>query len=77
MGMAEDWTRFIEVVDTLDEPDQYPPGVHIYTDSKQPRLTLPSEDRRVAAFYSYTETWSAESLVRLAKLEECAGIKIS
>lgn len=64
-------------VGTLDEPDQHPPGVHIYTDSKQPWVILPSEGRAVAAFYNYTEIWSAESLVRLAKLEQCAGIKIS
>src|SRR5260221_10330975 len=32
--------RFIRV-GTLDEPNQFPPDVHIYTQSKQPWIVLP------------------------------------
>lgn len=76
MGGLREHIRFIRV-GTLDEPDQYPPDVHIFTCSKQPWVILPKADRRVEVFYDFKETWSPESMDRLAKIEESAGITIS
>lgn len=76
MGGLRKHIQFIRV-GTLDNPDQFPPDVHIFTGSKQPWVILPKEDRRVDVFYDFKEIWSPESLERLAKIEECAGIKIS
>lgn len=76
MGGLRERIRFIRV-GTLDDPDQLPPDVHIFTCSKQPWVILPKEDRRVEVFYEFKETWSPESMERLAKIEESAGIRIS
>jgi len=76
MGGLREHIRFIRV-GTLDEPDQFPPDVHIFTCSKQPWVLLPKEDRRVEVFYEFKETWSPESMERLAKVEDSAGIRIS
>lgn len=76
MGGLRKHIRFIRV-GTLDDPDQYPPNVHIYTGSKQPWVILPKNDRKVKQFYKFAETWSPASLERLAKVEETAEIKIS
>ncbi len=76
MGGLRERIRFIRV-GTLDEPDQFPPGIHIFTSSKQPWVLLPKADRRVEVFYEFKETWSTESMERLARIEESAGITIS
>ncbi len=72
-GPLRKFIRFIRV-GTLDDPDQFPPDVHIYTSSKQPWVELPKDDRRTEAFYELNDTWSAESLERMAKLKISAGI---
>lgn len=76
MGGLRERIRFIRV-GTLSDPDQFSPDVHIYTGSQQPWVILPRKDRRVEAFYEFKEIWSPESLIRLAKIEDSAGIKIS
>jgi hypothetical protein len=76
MGGLRKHIRFIRV-GTLDEPDKFPPDVHIYTCSKQPWVVLPEKDRRVREFYEFGQTWSPSSLERLEKIEEATGIKIS
>lgn len=76
MGGLRKHIRFIRV-GTLDDPDQLPPDVHIFTSSKQPWVILPKEDARVDVFYDFKETWSPESLERLEKIKKCAGTKIS
>lgn len=76
MGGLRKHIRFIRV-GTLDDPDQFPPDVHIYTSSKQPWVTLPENDPRVERFYEFSTTWSPASLKRLSEIEEYAGIKIS
>ena len=76
MGGLRRHIRFVRV-GTLDDPDQYPPDVHIYTCSKQPWVILPKRDRRVNEFYKFAETWSPASLERLSEIEATAGIKIS
>jgi len=55
-------------VGTLDEPDQFPPGVHIFVESKQPWVTLPSGARAFDQYYKSREVWSAESLARRGAL---------
>ena len=76
MGGLREHIRFVRV-GTLDDPDQFPPDVHIYTSSKQPWVTLPVNDPRVERFYEFRTTWSPASLNRLSQIEEYAGIKIS
>lgn len=76
MGGLRNRIRFIRV-GTLDDPDQYPPDVHIYTGSKQPWVILPNGDRAVEEFYKFALTWSPASLERLTRIEASAGIKIS
>ncbi len=76
MGGLRERIRFIRI-GTLDDPDQFPPDVHIYTRSKQPWVILPKEDRWVEVFYEFEETWSPKSLERLARIKESAGIMVS
>ena len=58
-----DAVRFIRV-GTLDDPDRFPPDIHIYTSSKQPWVILPPGARAVPEFYELETTWSPESLER-------------
>ena len=58
-----DRVNFVRV-GTLDEPDQFPPDVHIYTESKQPWVVLPPGARAFEQYYKSREVWSAASLVR-------------
>lgn len=55
-------------VGTLDEPDRFPPDVHIYTQSKQPWVVLPTGARAFSEYYVSREVWSAESLARRQRL---------
>ncbi len=55
--------RFVRV-GTMDNPDLYPPDIHIYTSSKQPWVTLPADARAVPEFYGLDAVWPAESLER-------------
>jgi hypothetical protein len=61
--------RFVRV-GTLDEPDRLPPDIHIFTSSKQPWLTLPTDAKVVAEFYDLQSTWSAASLERRRAMRE-------
>jgi hypothetical protein len=51
-------------VGTLDEPDRFPPDVHIYAESRQPWMVLPSGARVFSQYYDSREVWSAASLER-------------
>jgi hypothetical protein len=51
-------------VGTLDEPDSWPPDIHIYTASKQPWVILPHGTPAVAAYYKASEHWPSASLQR-------------
>jgi hypothetical protein len=55
--------RFVRV-GTLDEPDRFPPDIHIFTESKQPWVVLPAGARAVPQYYNSKEVWSAASLER-------------
>jgi hypothetical protein len=64
---AGDVLDFVRV-GTLDEPDRFPPDIHIYTASKQPWVVLPPGSTAVPAYYKSSELWSKESLERRAVL---------
>jgi hypothetical protein len=64
---AGDLIRFVRV-GTLDEPDRWPPDIHIYTASKQPWLVLPPGTPAVAGYYRASEHWPRASLDRRAAL---------
>jgi len=63
MGGIKELIRFIRV-GTLDDPDQLPPDVHIFTSTKQPWVNLPADDLVVNEFYDYEKTWTKENLER-------------
>jgi hypothetical protein len=62
-GGAGDLVRFVRV-GTLDEPDNFPPDIHIFTMSKQPWVVLPSDKPAVREYYDTKEIWPEESLAR-------------
>jgi len=59
--------RFVRV-GTLDEPDAFPPDIHIFTASKQPWMVLPAAIPAVTQYYKAAEYWPKESLERRALL---------
>jgi hypothetical protein len=66
-GGGGDLVRFVRV-GTLDEPDRWPPDIHIYTRSKQPWVALPPGAIAVDAYYESKKYWPPESLARRAAL---------
>jgi hypothetical protein len=62
-GGLGDVMSFVRV-GTLDEPDRFPPEVHIYTESKQPWVVIPTGARFFPQYYQSREVWSAASLAR-------------
>jgi hypothetical protein len=58
---AGDAVRFVRV-GTLDEPDRFPPDIHIFTASKQSWIVLPPNILAVAGYYKASELWPKESL---------------
>ena len=63
---AGDAIRFVRV-GTLDDPDQLPPDIHIFTSSKQPWVVLPAGTAAVAEYYDSRRYWPAASLERRAR----------
>lgn len=55
--------RFVRV-GTLDDPDRLPPDVHIFTQSKQPWVTLPPGIPAFAEFYERDKLWPQAALAR-------------
>jgi hypothetical protein len=55
--------RFVRV-GTLDEPDRFPPDIHIFTSSKQPWVVLPPGTPAVEEYYDRKQFWPEESLER-------------
>ena len=66
-GGAGDAIRFIRV-GTLDNPDAFPPDIHIFTSTKQPWVVIPPGVPAVPEYYKSSEMWPAESLARRAKV---------
>ncbi len=64
---AGDGIRFVRV-GTLDEPDRLPPDIHIFTESKQPWVVLPTGVAAVPEYYDRKEYWPKDSLERRARL---------
>ena len=62
-----DAVRFVRV-GTLDEPDRFPPDIHIFTASKQPWVVLPPNIPAVVEYYKASELWPKESLERRTAL---------
>jgi hypothetical protein len=60
---AGDKLKFLRV-GTLDDPDAFPPDVHIFTASKQPWVVLPQGTPAVPEYYKSSELWPAASLER-------------
>jgi hypothetical protein len=60
---AGDKLSFVRV-GTLDDPDQLPPDIHIFTASKQPWVMLPPGKPAVPEYYKSSEHWPQESLLR-------------
>jgi hypothetical protein len=64
-------------VGTLDEPDHFPPDIHIFTASKQPWVVLPPGATAVPEYYDLRHHWPPESLARgqvlRAKAKAAAG----
>jgi len=60
---AGDAVRFVRV-GTLEDPDRYPPEIHIFTASKQPWVVLPPGTPAVEEFYDRERYWPADSLAR-------------
>jgi hypothetical protein len=54
-------------VGTLDTPSALKPDVHIFTRSKAPWLTLPTEVRKFEGAYQLNKVWPAEKLERLSR----------
>jgi hypothetical protein len=59
--------RFVRV-GTLDDPDAFPPDIHIFTSTKQPWVVLPPGVPAVPEYYESSELWPKESLARRAKV---------
>jgi hypothetical protein len=64
-GGGGDAIRFVRV-GTLDDPDRWPPDVHIFTQSKQPWVVLPVGVPAFTEYYKSAELWPAQSLARRA-----------
>ena len=59
--------KFLYVrVGTLEDPDQCPPDIHIFTESRQPWVKLADDVPAVAQFYDRDTTWPAASIARRA-----------
>ena len=65
-GMG-DLASFVRV-GTLDDPDRFPPDVHIFTASKQPWVLLPEGVPAVPEYYDREQLWPRASLERRAAL---------
>jgi hypothetical protein len=61
-GMGS-FIKFIRV-GTLDQPDCLAPDIHIFTESKQPWIILPTGMPAVTEYYDRAKYWPAESLAR-------------
>ena len=64
-GGGGDRFRFVRV-GTLDNPDEFPPDIHIFTQSKQPWVVLPPGALAVPEYYDSSVTWPKASLERRA-----------
>jgi hypothetical protein len=66
-GKIGDLVLFVRV-GTLDEPDAFPPDIHIYTTSKLPWVPLDPRIPAVPEYYDAVDHWPKASLERRATL---------
>jgi hypothetical protein len=59
--------RFVRV-GTLEDPDAFPPDIHIFTESKQPWVVLDGSVPVMAEYYDRTKYWTQENLARRQKV---------
>jgi len=71
LGLGPDFS-FVRV-GTLDDPDQCPPEVHIYTDSKQAWVNIDDGLPVFTQYYRRSETWSEASMVRFRAIIDARG----
>ncbi|MFC4353151.1 GFA family protein [Fodinicurvata halophila] len=71
---AGDKVAFLRV-GTLDDPDRFPPDIHIFTESKQPWLPLPDDVPAMPQYYRRSQHWPPESLERWEVLRSKPGMK--
>lgn len=64
---AGDAAHFVRA-GTLDDPDRFPPDVHIFAATKQPWVTLPGDAQVFDEYYVTEEQWPRKSLERRAAL---------
>ena len=69
---AGDAISFVRV-GTLDDPDRFPPDIHIFTASKQPWVLLPPGVPAMAEYYDRESHWPAASLARWRLLRASKG----
>jgi hypothetical protein len=62
-GGAGDTVHFVRI-GTLDNPDAFPPDIHIFTSSKQPWVNLGGGAPAVPEYYRRSDYWPAESVHR-------------
>jgi hypothetical protein len=60
---AGEAVHFIRI-GTLDNPDVFPPDIHIFTASRQPWVRLGSDAPVVPEYYPWREYWPAQSVER-------------
>ena len=60
---AGDAVHFVRI-GTLDDPDAFPPDIHIFTSSKQPWVNLKGGVPAVPEYYRRSEYWPEESAER-------------
>jgi hypothetical protein len=49
---------------TLDDPDAFPPDIHIFTASRQPWVNLAGGAPAVPEYYQWKDYWPSESVER-------------
>jgi len=64
---AGDAIHFMRV-GTLEDPDAFPPDIHIFTSSKQPWVVLSPDTPAVPEYYDREQHWPRESLERRQRL---------
>jgi hypothetical protein len=64
---AGDAVRFVRV-GTFDEPDRFPPDIHIFTSTKQPWVVIPTHMPAVREYYDRAKYWPQDSLERRGAL---------
>ena len=60
---AKDAVRFIRI-GTLDNPEAFPPDIHIFTATKRSWVNLQSEGSVVDEYYKRSDYWSEQNISR-------------